>query len=276
MRCGVAGYPETAPLLSVISGLTGPILAALTFPMPELTGPSGRADAYLICATPRTGSSLLCGLLDSTGVAGHPESYFRRPDEQSWAEHWGIASAGGGRFRYADYLHAALDAGRTGNGVFAARIMWGTMTELTGQLGVVYPDLAGTGIRLLRRAFGATRFIYLYRDDVLAQAVSRLRAEQTSVWFQAVTAEQPRPAREPRFDRDQIRRLVHLIGAHNVAWREWFESAGAEPYPVRYEDLAADPAGVAGAALGFLGLELPAGREILVRHRRLADELNVD
>ena len=28
----------------------------------------GHADAYLICATPRTGSSLLCGLLESSGT----------------------------------------------------------------------------------------------------------------------------------------------------------------------------------------------------------------
>jgi trehalose 2-sulfotransferase len=60
-----------------------------------------RADAYLICATPRTGSSLLCGLLESAGVAGHPESYFRQPDEQSWAERWGITRPPDGRFSQA-------------------------------------------------------------------------------------------------------------------------------------------------------------------------------
>jgi LPS sulfotransferase NodH len=37
-----------------------------------------------------------------------------------------------------------------------------------------------------------------------------------------------------------------LTGAHNAAWREWFESAGIEPYPVRDAELAADPAGTAG------------------------------
>ncbi|MGH3680948.1 MAG: Stf0 family sulfotransferase [Natronosporangium sp.] len=42
------------------------------------------ADAYLICATSRTGSTLLCGLLRSTGVAGRPESYVRQPDEPAW------------------------------------------------------------------------------------------------------------------------------------------------------------------------------------------------
>ena len=41
-----------------------------------------------------------------------------------------------------------------------------------------------------------------------------------------------------------------------------------------YEDLDDDPIGIASGVLGFLGLDLPAGREITVRHKRLADELN--
>ena len=32
--------------------------------------------SYLVCATPRSGSTLLCHLLDETGLAGHPEEYF--------------------------------------------------------------------------------------------------------------------------------------------------------------------------------------------------------
>jgi len=30
--------------------------------------------SYVVCATPRSGSTLLCELLKSTGVAGHPVS----------------------------------------------------------------------------------------------------------------------------------------------------------------------------------------------------------
>lgn len=45
---------------------------------------------------------------------------------------------------------------------------------------------------------------------------------------------------------------------------------------LRYEDLDADPVGVAGEVLGFLGLKLPPGRPIETRHRRLADELNAE
>jgi trehalose 2-sulfotransferase len=233
-------------------------------------------DAYLICGTPRTGSTLLCGLLESTGVAGRPESYFRQPDEPSWANRWGIVSSPDGRFSYADYVRAALAEGRTPNGVFAARIMWGTLDEVISKLAMIYPDSSGSDAGLLNRAFGRTRFICLRREDVLAQAVSWLRAEQTGVWFQTDQSAPPLPQPEPRFDPGRIGELGRMIDEHNAAWRRWFASAGVRPHRVRYEDLDADPVGVTRGVLGFLGLELPPGRDILVRHRRLADELNAE
>lgn len=231
-------------------------------------------DSYLICSTPRTGSTLLCGLLASTKVAGRPESYFREPDEQSWASRWEIVRSPDGTFEFSDFVRAALAAGRTENGVFAARIMWGTMDHLVNRLATVYRPRAGGDLDLLNQAFGHTRFIYLRRDDVLAQAVSWQRAEQTDVWHQTVGEESKQPEREPRFDFDQIRELAEMIEEHNAAWRAWFASVGIQPHMVRYEDLDADPVGVAREVLAFLGLELPAGRLIKTRNRRLADELS--
>jgi LPS sulfotransferase NodH len=215
----------------------------------------------------------LCGLLDSTGIAGHPESYFRRQDEREWAAGWGIARPPDGSFRPADYFRAAVTAGRTANGVFAARLMWGTMDEVTASLASVYPEHAGSDLGLLRAAFGRTRFVYLRRGDVVAQAVSLLRAEQTGVWFETAR-DRREPEGKPGFDFGQIRERVRLIEDHNAAWGGWFASAGVQPCLVQYEDLDADPVRVARGVLGFLGLDLAAGREIAVRHRRLADEVN--
>jgi LPS sulfotransferase NodH len=212
-------------------------------------------------------------LLSSTGAAGHPESYFRRPDEREWAARWGIASPSDGSFSYADYFRAAVAAGSTANGVFAARIMWGTMDEVTANLASVYPEHVGSDLGLLSAAFGRTRFVYLRRGDVVAQAVSLLRAEQTGVWFETAR-ERKEPEGEPSFDFGQVRERVRLIEDHNAAWDEWFASAGIEPCLVQYEDLDADPLRIARGVLGFLGLAPPAGSGIAVRHRRLADEVN--
>jgi trehalose 2-sulfotransferase len=242
--------------------------------VPVSARPRGRIDSYLICATPRTGSTLLCGLLASTGVAGRPESYFRRQGLQDYAVQWGIASSPDGGFGYADYVRAALAAGRTDNGVFAARVMWETLDEVVGELRTMNPGLSDSSVTLLERAFGHMRFVYLRRDDIVAQAVSLLRAEQTNVWHDPVKAARPEPDREAQFDFGQIRQRAQVIDQHNSAWQGWFSSAGIEPFPVLYEELAVDPVGITHRILDFLSLELSPGRELVVQHRRLADELN--
>ncbi|MEH0822730.1 MULTISPECIES: Stf0 family sulfotransferase [unclassified Micromonospora] len=243
-----------------------------------MTTRSGRGpvDSYLVCATPRTGSSLLLGLLASTGVAGRPQAYFRVPDEPLWAERWGIARGPDGSVDYREYLAAALATGRTDNGVFGAKLMWGTLDELVHRLGTVHLDLAGRDLPLLERAFGRTRFVHLRRADVVAQAVSWLRAEQTGTWYLGGDGEISGGGGGgvPTFDADAIGRLVEVIGRHDAAWRAWFAAAGVAPYVVSYEELDADPVGVTHAVLDFLGLDLPDGVAVVPRHQRQADDLN--
>lgn len=165
-------------------------------------------------------------------------------------------------------------AGSTANGVFGARIMWGTMTELTDALSGAHAGGTVSALRLLTEAFGRARFLHLRRVDTVAQAVSWARAEQSHVWH---PGEEAVPGgQEPHFDRDLIDELVHTIGQHERAWQEWFAGQGLSPYELTYEDLAGNPIGVAGSVLEHLGLVLPADRTITVRDRRQADDLNAD
>jgi trehalose 2-sulfotransferase len=46
------------------------------------------STSYVVCGTPRAGTSLLTGLLKSTGIAGRPEEYFWRDDMPFWAARW--------------------------------------------------------------------------------------------------------------------------------------------------------------------------------------------
>lgn len=236
-----------------------------------------RADAYFICATPRTGSSLLLGLLESTGVAGRPEAYFREPDEQLWADRWGLNPTDDGRVDYGEYVRAALAAGRTDNGVFGAKLMWGTLDEVVEKLAAVYPDDAGpeaeADLALLNRAFGEIRFVYLRREDVVAQAASWLRAEQTGTWYIG----DPTPGagtEEPHFDAASIQEYEECIAQHNAAWEQWFSTCAIEPFVALYEELCADMVGVTRGVLDFLQLDLPAGRDIVARHQRQRDGLS--
>lgn len=79
-------------------------------------------DGYIICGTPRTGSTLLCKLLASTKTAGDPHSFYRRQDVAEWNEEWNLPSRGTMselEFQVA-YLNAAITAGKSGTGVFGA------------------------------------------------------------------------------------------------------------------------------------------------------------
>ncbi|MEH1098576.1 Stf0 family sulfotransferase [Micromonospora sp. CPCC 205561] len=237
-----------------------------------------RVDSYFVCGTPRTGSSLLLGLLESTGLAGRPQAFFRSPDELRWADRWRLPRTADGGLDYADFVRAALAAGRTDNGVFGAKLMWGTLDELVARLAAIHPDLEGDDAALLNRAFGRTGFVFLRRDDVVAQAVSRLRAEQTGRWFVGGSGEISGDAgngREPHFDAAGIGRFIGEIGEHNAAWEAWFASWGIQPHVVRYEDLAADMAATTHGVLHFLGIDVPGdGFAVVARHQRQADEIN--
>lgn len=48
---------------------------------------------YILCGTPRSGSTLLCGLLNAAGQMGAPDSVFRRQILSRWAREWGLPEA---------------------------------------------------------------------------------------------------------------------------------------------------------------------------------------
>ncbi len=226
---------------------------------------------YLICATPRTGSTLLCQYLTSTEVAGRPHSYFRSQDMVSWAEGWRILDSGG-TYRFTDYLIAARAAAGTENGVIAIRIMWETLKEITSELGELYPNIASNDLALLEKAFGQLKFIYLSRNDVIAQAISLYRAEKTGYWH---TVEGQEPKQQPVFDFDAINSRVERLEQQNSAWKAWFQKVDVNPVTISYEELSADPVSSTKKVLEFLQVELPAYKRLEAPNQRLADEVTV-
>jgi LPS sulfotransferase NodH len=163
--------------------------------------------SYLVCASPRSGSTLICHALTETGVAGKPEEYFealrysgrpRRPEEyflgvedQSIRDHLGERSIGNeppprsplwSRAAYDRYLEWALDAGTTPNGVFGAKLMWGYLGDFVSLLRNVpsYRDLPLAD--LLPTVFPEVTFVRVIRANKLRQAVSLWKAVQTATW----------------------------------------------------------------------------------------------
>ena len=154
------------------------------------------ARSYLVCATPRSGSTLLCHLLDQSGVAGHPEEYFealrhsgvpRRPHEYFDAErHANIMERLAFREmpdgpapepnplwrpdRYDRYLEWALEQGTTENGVFGAKLMWGYLGDFATLLRGIEGNAGRPVPELLARTFPDLRYVQITREDKVRQA----------------------------------------------------------------------------------------------------------
>ena len=112
------------------------------------------------------------------------------------------------------YLSAALRAGLGQNGVYGLRMMWDTMGELRARFGADRND--GRDAERLAASFGPMRFVHLQRRDLVAQAVSRHKAEVSGTWHLGIEeAEHPT---EPFYDFAQINAYLHEAVADNGAW----------------------------------------------------------
>jgi LPS sulfotransferase NodH len=242
--------------------------------------------SYLVCATPRSGSTLLCQALGETGVAGRPEEYFealrqsglpRRPHEYFDPDrHANIVERlafrempdGTGRPNplwqpdtYDRYLAWALEEGTTTNGVFGAKLMWGYLGDFAQLLRGI-EGMAGRAIpELLERAFPGLRYIQITRQDKVRQAVSLWKAVQTQAWKRE-PGEEGAPAVEPMFSFRAINYLVRLLTAHDASWDAYFLGLGYEPLKITYEELAESTDAVVRRVLEHLGIPAPEGLEI--------------
>jgi LPS sulfotransferase NodH len=223
---------------------------------------------YFVCATPRSGSTLLCASLAATGVAGRPEEYFDRlcrsglPREPR--EYFDgvedpelldlLAPTRTGDPAEADLARAvprALAEGTTPNGVFGAKLMWSYFGDFLAQLGAT-PERGGPAALTAR--FGRPAFVYVTRADKVAQAVSLWRALQTRAW----RAEQDRGTVDPVYHAGAIAHLRAELREQDAAWPAWFAANDLAPLVVEYEKLAADHAATLRAVLAHLGLDAAA------------------
>ncbi len=226
-----------------------------------------RPDAYILCCTPRTGSTLMCSLLTATGVAGVPASYFRAEDIDRHVDRIGIRLPDGA-YRFTDFVRAVIGEGRTPNGVFGLRVMWGTMATLVDEIRRTGVD--GTDAEVLTTTFGRLQFIFLRRQDVVAQAVSRHRAESSQIWHVASADSRPQRHAEERYDRAAIEGFVDEAHEHNRAWRQWFDENSVAPLSITYEELDLDHLATTRRVLDFLGLAAPRTTDE-VSNARMAD-----
>ncbi|HWA63445.1 MAG TPA: Stf0 family sulfotransferase [Caulobacteraceae bacterium] len=185
---------------------------------------------YAICTEPRSGSTWLCRVLESTGVLGVPTEYFNA----------NTMRRGRGFTDYPldpeDQIPALLKLGATPNGVYGLKIF-----------AHIFDHVAAT--RWAER-LPNLKFISLVRLDALGQAISHVRAMQTQQW---VAHRQPQA--EPVYDFDHINNeLVRLLRAR-TRWAYYLSRNDIPVLHLEYERIVRQPQETAEAVARFIGLE---------------------
>lgn len=199
---------------------------------------------YVICYTPRSGSTHLISLLQKTNILGKPSDFFNLeyinlPVDAAQVYHTTGCRDIGNACRLSavrsveDYLRS-LTRTRTPNGVFGMKA-----------------DLYQASILMRRGLFSAPRvqwkYISLTREDVLMQGISYYRAIETGKWS---SLSESVPDNCP-FDEDKIFRCMRTIVEISSKWEYAFGLFGIRPLRLTYEELEADPRGTVGRIAEF-------------------------
>lgn len=188
-------------------------------------------SAYIIAATFRCGSSHLAVSLWQTGRLGAPFEYLNYENEM--------------RILYSrlkaespqDYLDRLIERRTTANGIFGIKAHFHHFQAALQQNSC------------LLEALRPLHFVYINRQDELAQAVSLAKAFQTRAWISLM-----RPSRVRLFySREFIDECREEIRTQKTDWECWFRDHGVSPLRVDYEDLLGQPTTVADRVLNLLG-----------------------
>jgi trehalose 2-sulfotransferase len=253
--------------------------------------------SYLVCATQRSGSTLLCELLRATEVAGIPDEYFERlrgtglvrqprqyfedPSVAHIAERLPATEPGRpeqpGEFEA--WFRYVLQRGTTPNGVFGAKMMWNYLDDFKMRMAEL-PGLDDLSFnQRLDAIFPRLKIIFMRRRDKVAQAVSLWKAIQTQRWRTDSESDSEEADVVDSFNGDYdyaaIEHLLNELHRWDANWEDWFHATGRAPIRIFYDEFTAGRAVTIGRVLDALGVDPPAPED-KGPMKRQADDLSKD
>lgn len=236
--------------------------------------PSFPSLSYVICTTPRSGSTLLCRLLSATGVAGMPDSHFHVPSLERWLTEYDLEEATFSSREAALRMifEAAFARGMANTNIFGLRMQRGSFGVFMEQLTLLSPNSTSEAERI-ESVLGPTTFIHLSRPDRVGQAISRLRAEQTGLWHRHADGselERLAPPQEPHFDPGAIARHIEELSALDAEWDRWFRQQRMQPLRITYDALSENPQKVLSGVLSAIGCDPSLAQKVETPTAKLA------
>ena len=201
--------------------------------------------SYLILATARSGSYLLCEGLIRTRLAGNPTEYFGPMQTEAIMKHLDTSS-------YKECLAWILAQGTTPNGVFGGKLIWNFQAEFVSRLqeGLGHQELRVD--ELLQKAFPNLHYIWITRRDKVRQAISYWKALRSDAWIDIKSgpssearmghgqkesdARWPAVMQEATFDYGAIEGLRLYLEQKEAEIQQYIATRGILPFTVVYED----------------------------------------
>ena len=204
--------------------------------------------SYLVCGTPRSGSTFFSAALLRTGVAGIPDEYFDAQHFTFWCDQWGVTSL-------EEYVPRAIQEATTPNGVCGITLHRdGFLDYFVPQLQQL-PQYHGRGLstrELLDEVLPNLHYIWITRRNKVRQAVSLWKAMQTGQW---VGGQQAQSNATPVYDYEEINTLMQFLTKAETSWQDYFTSAQVKPLTIVYEDLVIDYSAMVRSVFRYLGLD---------------------
>lgn len=225
------------------------------------------SNKIVICATQRSGSTMICEDLTNAGF-GRPNEWFN-----TWEKPEGDWSA---------ELETVRAEG-TANGIFAVKIMANQIALINSRLARFAVPSFPEPHAHLRTVMDGALWLWNRRRDVVDQAISRyvaytrdiyhaIRSQDGFVPGKVVMQGQELPP--PVYDFEAIKREFEAVKEDDAMWADFFEEHGIQPVVLWYDDVTdgsavtavANALGVERAFSGQRNLtKLPANDELKQR-----------
>jgi len=228
----------------------------------------GEPNKIFICSTPRSGSYMLCRYMINADL-GIPHEYFNPINIRQIAPRLGLGAsvqrikwrrrtpldrlpfgkaARAAEMSFLGEYIAALIPRRCPRGIFAAKIHFDQYLK-------VLDNPVG------RQLLDGGLFIYLYREDLLKQAISTHFAKTTGRWGIDDTAVTIPASRPDFFNVAMIDRTLEELAEQDRGWRVFLGRNSLPAMFNSYENLCRNPADFVAAIASRVGIDPSSLRE---------------
>ena len=206
---------------------------------------------YIICSTPRSGSTLLARGLWHTNIAGKPHEYFH----QKW--HMRKLQDRWNTLNLKEYIDTLKIKRKSENGVFGFKAHYYQLEKIIDDIDI-------------ENVFPKIKYIFITRNDKIRQGISLYRASLTKSWAYC----EPETV-IPEFDYKGIRKSIELIKKEEKNWNDFFMVKKIRPFKVIYETFNNNYRKTILAVVKYLDIKIPNDLRIeKPQLNKQSDELN--